>query len=102
MESMVVFVAYSNWQKVIRAQNSIKILFPVKLELHEGGRLQRAFLLWLMEVYTQFFLLCTILMQMFEDMLKVYTGPAAIFSNVSLQKRYFHKFYYFSDRVYFQ
>ena len=24
------------------------------------------------------------------------------FSNLSLQKRYFHKFYYFSDHVYFQ
>ena len=40
-------------------------------------------------------------MLMFEDMLKVYSGPAAIFSNLSLQKRYFHKFYYFSDHVYF-
>ena len=39
MEPVVVFVAYSNWQKVIRAQKSIKLLFPVKLELHEGGRL---------------------------------------------------------------
>ena len=37
MEPVVVFVAYSNWQKVIRAQKSIKFLFPVKLELHEGG-----------------------------------------------------------------
>ena len=41
-------------------------------------------------------------MLMFEDMLKVYSGPAAIFSNLSLQKRYFHKFYYLSDHVYFQ
>ena len=41
-------------------------------------------------------------MLMFEDMLKVYSGPAAISSNLSLQKRYFHKFYYFSDLVYFQ
>ena len=41
-------------------------------------------------------------MLMFEDMLKVYSGPAAIFSNLSLQKRYFLKFYYFSDHVYFQ
>ena len=32
----------------------------------------------------------------------VYSGPAVIFSNLSLQKRYFHKFYYFSDHVYFQ
>ena len=39
---------------------------------------------------------------MFEDMLKVYSGKAAIFSNLSLQKCYFHKFYYFSDHVYFQ
>ena len=41
-------------------------------------------------------------MLMFEDMLKVYPGPAAIFSKLILQKRYFHKFYYFSDHVYFQ
>ena len=41
-------------------------------------------------------------MLMFEDMLKVYPGSAAIFSNLSLQKCYFHKFYYFSDHVYFQ
>ena len=41
-------------------------------------------------------------MLVFEDMLKVYSGPAAIFSNLSLQKRYFHKFYYLSDHVYFQ
>ena len=41
-------------------------------------------------------------MVMFEDMLKVYPGPAAISSNLSLQKCYFHKFYYFSDHVYFQ
>ena len=41
-------------------------------------------------------------MLMFEDMFKVYSGPAASFSNLSLQKRYFHKFYYFSDHVYFQ
>ena len=39
---------------------------------------------------------------MFEAMLKVYSGPTAFFSDLSLQKRYFHKFYYFSDRVYFQ
>ena len=42
------------------------------------------------------------LMLMFEDMLKVYSGPAVIFSNLSLQKRYFHEFYYFSDHVYIQ
>ena len=41
-------------------------------------------------------------MLMFEDMLNVYPGQAAIFSNLSLQKCYFHKFYYFSDHVYFQ
>ena len=41
-------------------------------------------------------------MLMFEDMLKVYSGQAAIFSNLSLQQCYFHKFYYFSDHVYFQ
>ena len=41
-------------------------------------------------------------MLMFEDMLKIYSGAAAIFSKLSLQKRYFHKFSYFSDRVYFQ
>ena len=41
-------------------------------------------------------------MLMFEDMLKVYSSPAAIFINLILQKRYFHKFYYFSDHVYFQ
>ena len=35
-------------------------------------------------------------------MLKVYSGQAAIFSNLSLQKCYFHKFYCFSDHVYFQ
>ena len=35
-------------------------------------------------------------------MLKVYSGQAAIFSTLSLQKCYFHKFYYFSDHVYFQ
>ena len=39
---------------------------------------------------------------MFEDMLKVYSGQAAIFSDLSLQKCYFHKFYFFSDHVYFQ
>ena len=39
---------------------------------------------------------------MFEDMLKVCSGKAAIFSNLSLQKCYFHKFYYCSDHVYFQ
>ena len=41
-------------------------------------------------------------MLMFEDMLKIYSGPATIFSNLSLRKRYFHKFDYFSDHVYFQ
>ena len=39
---------------------------------------------------------------MFQDMLKVYSGQAAIFSNLSLQQCYFHKFYYLSDHVYFQ
>ena len=39
---------------------------------------------------------------MFEDMFKVYSGQATIFSNLCLQKLYFHKFYYFSDHVYFQ
>ena len=29
---------------------------------------------------------------MFEDMLKVYSGQAAIFSHFSLQKWYYHKF----------
>ena len=38
-------------------------------------------------------------MSMFEDMSKVYSGQAATFS---LQKCYFHKFYYFSEYVYFQ
>ena len=41
-------------------------------------------------------------MLMFEDMLKVCSGQAAIFSNLSLQKCYFRKVYYFSDNVYFQ
>ena len=41
-------------------------------------------------------------MLIFEDMLKVCSGQAAVFSNLSLQKCYFHKFYYFSDHVYFQ
>ena len=41
-------------------------------------------------------------MLMFEDKLKICLGQAAIFSNHSLQKCYFHKFYYFSDHVYFQ
>ena len=39
-------------------------------------------------------------MLMFEDMLKVCSGKAASFNNLSLQKCYFHKFYYFSDHVY--
>ena len=41
-------------------------------------------------------------MLVFDDMLKVYSGQAAIFSNLSLQKCYFRKFYFFSDHVYFQ
>ena len=41
-------------------------------------------------------------MLMLEDMIKVYSGHAAIFSNLSSQKCYFHKFYYFSDHVFFQ
>ena len=41
-------------------------------------------------------------MLMIEDMLKIYSGQAAIFSNLILQKCYFHKFYYVSDHVYFQ
>ena len=41
-------------------------------------------------------------MLMFEDILTVYPGTAAIFSNLSLQKCYFRKFYYFPDHVYFQ
>ena len=41
-------------------------------------------------------------MLMFEDMLKVCSGQSAIFSNLSLQKCYFHKFCYFSYHVYFQ
>ena len=41
-------------------------------------------------------------MLMFKDMLKVCSGQVAIFINFSLQKCYFHKFYYFSDHVYFQ
>ena len=79
-----------------------KILVSCKIRIARGRPFARAFRLWLMEVYTQLFLLCTILMLMFEDMLKVYSGPAAIFSNLSLQRRCFHKFYYFSDHVYFQ
>ena len=35
-------------------------------------------------------------------MLKVYSGEAGIFSYLSLQKGYFYKLYYLSDRVYFQ
>ena len=41
-------------------------------------------------------------MLLFEDMVKVYSGKASIFSNLSLQKCYFHMFYYFSYHVYFQ
>ena len=41
-------------------------------------------------------------MLMFENMLKVDSGPATVFSILSLQKRYFHKFYTISDHVYFQ
>ena len=41
-------------------------------------------------------------MLMFEDMLKVCSGQAAIFSNLGLQKYYFYNYYYFSDRAYFQ
>ena len=41
-------------------------------------------------------------MLIFEDILNVYSGQAASFSNLSLQKCYFHKFCYFSDHVYFQ
>ena len=40
-------------------------------------------------------------MLMLEDMLKVYSGQASIFSNLSLQKCYFHKFNFFSNHVYF-
>ena len=39
---------------------------------------------------------------MIEGMLQVYSGYAAIFSNFDFKKCYFHKFYYFSDHVYFQ
>ena len=35
-------------------------------------------------------------------MIKFYSGYAAIFSNLDFKKGYFHKFYYFSDHVYFQ
>ena len=41
-------------------------------------------------------------MLLFEYMLKVYLDQAAIFSNLSLQKCYFRKFYCFSDHMYFQ
>ena len=43
-------------------------------------------------------------MLMFQKLLKVYSGQAAVFSNLSLrlQHCYFHKFYYFSDHAYFQ
>ena len=41
-------------------------------------------------------------MLMLEDMLKVYSGQAAIFSSISLKKCFFHKFYYFSVHVYIQ
>ena len=41
-------------------------------------------------------------MLIFEDMLKVYLGHAAIFNNLSSQKCHFHMFYYFSGHVYFQ
>ena len=41
-------------------------------------------------------------MLMFEDILKVCLGQAAIFSNLGLQKCFFHNYYYFSDHVYFQ
>ena len=46
--------------------------------------------------------LCTVRMLMFEGILKIYSGYAAIFSYLDLKKCYFHKFYYFSDHVYFQ
>ena len=41
-------------------------------------------------------------MLIFEDMLKVCSGQAAIFSNHGLQKCYFYKYNYFSDHAYFQ
>ena len=41
-------------------------------------------------------------MLMFEDMLKIDSGHASSFSNLSLQKFYFHKLYYFSDQMSFQ
>ena len=41
-------------------------------------------------------------MLMFEGMLKVYVGHAAIFNNLDWKKCYFYKFYYFSDHVYFK
>ena len=41
-------------------------------------------------------------MLIFEDLLKVYSGHAAIFNNLNLQRCFFHKFYYFCDPVHFQ
>ena len=66
---------------------------PIKLKLHEGGCLHvhRS----LVNESLHLILLCTVLMLMFEDMLKVCSRQAAIFSNLGLQKCYFHKYYYF-------
>ena len=41
-------------------------------------------------------------MLLFEGMLKVYSDYTANFRNLDLKKCYFHKFYLFSDHVYFQ
>ena len=41
-------------------------------------------------------------MLVFEDMLNICSCQAAIFSNLNLQKCYFHKFNCISDHVYFQ
>ena len=52
MELVVVFVAYSNWQKVIRAKKIYKILVSCKIRIARGRLFARAFLFWLMGVYT--------------------------------------------------
>ena len=44
-----------------------------------------------MKVYILFFLLCTVLMLRLENILKVYSGQAAIVCNLSLQKCFFLK-----------
>ena len=85
-----------------KSTNIYKIIVSCKIGIARRRPFARAFLLQSMKFNTYFCLLFTVLLLVFVGMLTIYSGHFAILSNVSLQKCYFQKYYYFTDHVYVQ